>query len=199
MKMKVVVRAILGVVFLASVNGWAAPEAGHGDFIYREGPRLMLHGKPFRYVGANTYYMMVYSAAPEMRKYIDEVFADAKAMGVKVIRAWAFNDGKRQWNVLQTAPGSYKEGTFAGLDRVIAKAKENGIYLILTFGNNWHHYGGAKQYVDWSSTAKKKEHDEFFTDENCKRYFKDHISALLNRENTITGIKYKDDPTILAW
>ncbi len=29
--------------------------------------------------------------------------------------------------------------------------------------------------------------------------FEEHIAALLNHKNSLTGIAYKDDPTILAW
>ena len=172
---------------------------GQGGFVKAKGTELVLNGKPFRYVGANNYYLMVYSVQPDMRKVADEVLDNASKMGINVIRTWAFNDGKRQWNALQTSPGVYKESTFVGLDHVIAKAKEKGIYLVLSFGNNWNDYGGIKQYLDWSPTAVKKEHNEFFTDKNARQYYKDNIKAVLERENTITGVKYKDEPAIFAW
>jgi len=199
MKTKIFLRAVLLILFGCAVATGADKTQNHGDFIYASGADLMKAGQPFRYMGANCYYLMAYSVQPDMRKYADEVFDDAKAMGLKVIRTWAFNDGKRQWQALQTSPGIYKESAFVGLDQVIAKAKERGIYLILSLGNNWDNYGGIKQYLDWSPTAVKKEHNEFFTDENCRQYYKDNIKAVLERENTITGVKYKDEPAILAW
>lgn len=188
-------------MFLASalLASSAFAEEGKSDFVYAQGTELMLHGKPFKYAGTNSYYLMVYSVQPDMRKLVEEVFDDAGNMGVNVIRTWAFNDGKRQWNALQTSPGEYKESTFVGLDQVIAKAKKKGIYLVLSFGNNWNNYGGIKQYVDWSPTTANKEHNEFFTDKNTRQYYKDNIKAILGRENTVTGVKYKDEPTILAW
>ena len=197
MKTKIFLRAVLLILFACAVASGA--DNDRGDFVYTSGAELMKAGKPFRYMGTNCYYLMVYSVQPDMRRCTDEVFDDAKAIGLKVVRTWAFNDGKRQWQALQTSPGSYKEGVFVGLDYVIAKAKEKGIYLVLSLGNNWDNYGGIKQYLDWSSTALKKEHNEFFTDANCRQYFKDNIKAVLERENTITGVKYKDEPTILAW
>ncbi|MCR6712716.1 MAG: cellulase family glycosylhydrolase [Demequina sp.] len=42
-------------------------------------------------------------------------------------------------------------------------------------------------------------HDDFFTNDTIKGWYKDWVTHLLNRTNTITGVKYKDDPTILAW
>ena len=32
-----------------------------------------------------------------------------------------------------------------------------------------------------------------------KQWYQDWVAHLLNRTNTITGIKYKDDPTIMSW
>ena len=196
--MKSKILCLLVLILLSTVSAPAAEDT-HGDFIYTSGMNLMLHGKSFRYVGTNTYYLMVYSVSPTTRKHVDEVFDSAGKMGLKVMRTWAFNDGKRQWNALQTAPGEYKEDAFVGLDRVIAKAKERNIYLILTLVNNMNDYGGAKQYVDWSPTALMKEHNEFFTDANVRQYYKDHIKAILTRVNTITGLEYRNDPAIMAW
>lgn len=193
-------KIIIAVAALAACLGGSVFAAeGHGDFVYAEGTRLMLRGEPFKYNGTNCYYLMVYAVQPDMRKYVDEVFDNASKMGVNVIRTWAFNDGSRQWNALQLSPGSYKESVFVGLDRVVAEAKKRGMYLVLSLVNNWDHYGGARQYVDWSPTATKKEHVEFFTDINARQYYKDHVRAVLERENTLTGIKYKDEPAILAW
>jgi len=189
---------VLAVAVTVTAAGYPEEE-GRGDFIYTWGTDLMLRGKPFRYVGANTYYLMVYAASPELRIYVDEVFDSAEKMGLKVIRTWAFNDDPEGWNALQYSPGRYNKKTFIGLDYVIKSAKEHGIYLMLTLVNNWTNYGGAKQYVDWSPTAEKKEHDEFFSDKNARKYFKAHIKAVLTRVNRFTGLEYRNDPTIFAW
>ncbi len=197
MNFRILVSTLLICLLLGSAL--YAEKAQESDFIYASGTDLMHNGKIFRYVGTNNYYLMAYATTPDMRKHVDEVFEDAEKIGLKVIRTWAFNDGKRQWNALQMSPGSYKEDTFAGLDRVIAKAKEKKMYLILTLVNNLNDYGGVKQYVDWSPTAVEKNHDDFFTDINTRQYYKDHVRVILTRKNTITGVEYKDDPTIMAW
>ncbi|GAB6282636.1 MAG: hypothetical protein STSR0008_13820 [Ignavibacterium sp.] len=42
-------------------------------------------------------------------------------------------------------------------------------------------------------------HDDFYTNETIKNWFKNYISTLLNRTNSFTKIKYKNEPSILAW
>merc|ERR1712070_493419 len=39
----------------------------------------------------------------------------------------------------------------------------------------------------------------FYSDTQAIQSFKDYIRELVEHENTITGIKLKDEPTILVW
>lgn len=39
----------------------------------------------------------------------------------------------------------------------------------------------------------------FYTDRQVKQDFKDYINMLVSRRNTVTGVTYRDDPTIFAW
>ena len=43
------------------------------------------------------------------------------------------------------------------------------------------------------------EHDDFYTDENCRTFYRNHIEAILGRVNTFNGRLYREDPTIFAW
>ncbi|MCP4632160.1 MAG: T9SS type A sorting domain-containing protein [candidate division Zixibacteria bacterium] len=163
----------------------------------REGNHFTLNGSPFYYAGANNYYQMVYAADPNLRYAVDEIQEEIAALGMNVLRTWAFNDGESQWNALQTSPRIYNEYVFEGLDYVLNKADEQGLRLILPFVNNWDDYGGMNQYVAWSPTADS--HDDFYSDDSCKIWYKNHIAAVLNRVNTINGRIYKEDPTVFAW
>ncbi|KAF3320662.1 hypothetical protein FCM35_KLT14796 [Carex littledalei] len=136
---------------------------------------------------------------PSDRSKVSDTFAEASKLGVNVIRTWAFSDGG--YRPLQVSPGSYNEQMFKGLDYVVSEAKKHGIYLILSLVNNWEGFGGKKQYVQW---ARDQGHyinsdDDFFSNDVLKQYYKNHIKAVLSRVNTITGLMYKEDPTIFAW
>jgi mannan endo-1,4-beta-mannosidase len=40
---------------------------------------------------------------------------------------------------------------------------------------------------------------DFYTDSTIRAWYKSYVTALVQRNNTITGVMYRDDPTILAW
>lgn len=170
--------------------------AKSNGFVTTDGTTFVLNGKPFYYVGANCYYLMTYAADPNRRKEVDKVLEAAVAMGLKVIRTWAFNDGD-DGNALQTSPGVYQERVFQGLDYVVWKSSQLGLRLILVMVNNWNDYGGMQQYARWRSPSHS--HDDFYTDETIRQWFKDSISTLINRKNHLNGKPFKEDPTIMAW
>lgn len=192
----------------------AAPGAHAGDL--REGfvtvdttdtTRFLLDGRPYYYTGTNNYYLGIDPGRTQAE--VDEVFEDAKMMGLSVIRIWGFNDGT---GGLQTSAGVYDEDVFEQLDYAVAKAGETGMKLIIPFVNNWNDYGGMNTYVDWSTTksttltrsddnpwGQGPYHNQFYTDTDCLDFYMGHISTLLNRTNTITDVQYKDDPAIMAW
>ncbi|PIN11252.1 Mannan endo-1,4-beta-mannosidase [Handroanthus impetiginosus] len=182
---------------LAFAHG-GARATGDG-FVGTRGSQFVMKGRPFYFNGFNAYWLMYMASDPSTRDKVTDKFGQASKYGMNVARTWAFSDGG--YRALQTSPGVYNEDMFKGLDFVVCEAKKHGIYLILSFVNNWEGFGGKKQYVQW---ARGQGHflnndDEFFTDPIVKGYYKNHVKAVLTRVNTITGVAYKDDPTILAW
>ncbi|MGC4175571.1 glycoside hydrolase 5 family protein [Demequina sp.] len=186
-----------------------SPSAEPASFVTRDGSDLVLDGKPFRYAGANAYTLMF-----EQPATLAVYMKTAKESNLTVMRTWAFwdvgtEDGDmaveinnrniwfHYWDVEANAPAfNDGENGLEHLDQVIAAAKEYDIKLVLPLVNNWTPFGGIDQYVRW---AGGQYHDDFFTNEQIKGWYKEWVDHLLNRTNTITGIKYKDDPTILAW
>nr|GMD19440.1 mannan endo-1,4-beta-mannosidase 5 [Ipomoea batatas]GME03639.1 mannan endo-1,4-beta-mannosidase 5 [Ipomoea batatas]GME12623.1 mannan endo-1,4-beta-mannosidase 5 [Ipomoea batatas] len=172
------------------VEGW----------VTRNGARFELNGSPFLFNGFNSYWLMVVASEPNERHKVTEVLRDASAAGLSVCRTLAFSDGER-YNGLQIFPGVYDERVFKGLDFVLSEARKYGIHLILSLVNNWVDFGGKTQYVAWARNAGAPVYndDEFFNNPVPKSYYKNHIQKVITRINTITGIAYKDDPTVMAW
>jgi mannan endo-1,4-beta-mannosidase len=67
----------------------------------------------------------------------------------------------------------------------------------LTLSNNWNDFGGINQYLQWVGGGLV--HDDFYRDERVRSLFRNYIRQVLTRVNTLTGIAYKDDPTIMIW
>jgi hypothetical protein len=53
-----------------------------------------------------------------------------------------------------------------------------------------------KLHVRW---ANGQYHDEFYSNETIRGWYKDWISHVLTRVNPLTGVAYRDDPTVMAW
>ncbi len=180
------------------LTGSVAWGQGNG-FVQRSGSTLTLNGALFRFGGTNSYPLM-YSPQPT----VDQVLGTVAADNLKVVRMWAFYDAL-------TASGTYfqyfnyttKEPVYndsasglANVDYAVYRAGQLGIKLIIPFTNNWPQYGGMDVYVEWLGGQY---HDQFYTDPTIRTWYKAWISHLLNHVNTISGVAYKDDPTIMAW
>jgi len=97
------------------------------------------------------------------------------------------------------------------LDALIAEVGRLGMKIILCLTNNWVQHGGVNQYVRWRqwqlsgsrnrrvSDAALLSHDDFFSESGLKQMYKDYVRSILLRTNSITGVLYKDDPTIFSW
>ncbi|KAF8008220.1 hypothetical protein BT93_K2022 [Corymbia citriodora subsp. variegata] len=198
MCLKFVVLALVTLLLRVSCEAVVNEIEGSG-FVGTNGKRFVANGKPLYLNGFNAYWMMYLASSPSTRDKVASAFQEAAKNGMNVARTWAFSDGVNQ--ALQTSPGIYNEDMFKGLDFVISEARRNGVYMILSLVNNWNEFGGKNQYVQWARNSGQSlsNDDEFFTNSVTKGYYKNHIKAVLTRVNTITGVAYKDDPTIFAW
>jgi mannan endo-1,4-beta-mannosidase len=91
------------------------------------------------------------------------------------------------------------------LDATLAAAAQHGIRLFLTMSNNWVDFGGIDQSLKWeallnaSYEAEGPLHDDFFDRPWQMDTHRAWMSTLVNRRNSVTGIAYADDPTILGY
>lgn len=133
--------------------------------------------------------------------------------------------GTDRWGrpVLQSKPREYNELAFRNFDQAIYLAHLYGVKLVIPLLNEWDEFGGLKQYMKWAGIevpdlvtgcgpdgedvcfyaneeAIKAVRYKFFAEcQECKDIYFDFVHQVLNRVNTITGVKYKDDPAIMIW
>ncbi|KAK9089795.1 hypothetical protein Scep_028877 [Stephania cephalantha] len=151
--------------------------------------------------GWNSYWLMEESVWDSSRKRVSEMLRRGGEMGMGVCRTWAFSDGDGP-NALQISPGVFDERVFKGLDYVIVEARKHQIRLILSLVNNLNAFGGKSQYVKWAQIAGANvtlSDDSFFSHPTIKGYYKNYIKAILTRKNSISGIRYSEEPAIFAW
>ncbi|XP_058092028.1 mannan endo-1,4-beta-mannosidase 7 [Magnolia sinica] len=197
--MKQLALGFLVIYLLTQQHNLLHVNANGGGFIRTKGLHFVLNGTPFYANGFNAYWLMYMGSGPSQRRKVSAAFQEASRHGLSVARTWAFSDGG--YGALQYSPGSYNEQMFKGLDFVIAEARRHGIRLILSLVNNYDSLGGKKQYVQWARNQGQylTSDDDFFTNPVVKGYYKNHIKTVLTRRNSMTGVAYKDDPTIFAW
>ncbi len=188
-------------------------------FVRQRGGRFFIGQKPFRFVGANVAIMY----RDEDRERMPETLRQAAQLGIKVVRVWAFGEGGpndvkpmkdfEDWprhHSFRLAPGQWNEDAFVYLDKVIAEAAKNNIYVQLCLTNWWRDTGGVTQYLRWAgiNDAADDRYDFginndkailFYTNPETRRLYREHLEKLATRRNTITGVFYRDDPAIFGW
>ncbi|MFY0600506.1 MAG: hypothetical protein JXR03_12615 [Cyclobacteriaceae bacterium] len=128
-----------------------------------------------------------------------DAFETIKEMGGRAIRIYTIPVKNASFPdeavTFVEAPGDFNEEAFKVNDMMLALANEYQIRIIFSLLNNWQWMGGAPNYAAF----RGKSRDDFWSDKQLIEDFKKTIDFTLNRKNTITGIKYKDDKAILCW
>jgi mannan endo-1,4-beta-mannosidase len=211
---------IAGAAVLFAISKWRdSGRRGRPAFVYTDGARFMIDGKPFRFVGANVAVMY----RDEDRTRMPETLQQTARLGIKVVRVWAtgeggpndvkpigdFNDWPRT-HYFRLKPGEWNEEQFVFLDRVIAEAARNGLRVQLCLTNWWRDTGGVTQYLRWAGIdgadddkypygINKEKAMLFYSNETARRLYREHVEKIATRRNTVSGVMYRDDPTIFGY
>ncbi len=213
--------AVLGLFFIARMKTSSVHEALQG-FVQRHSTAFVLDSKPFNVAGVNNHYLAWASQAE-----VDSVLNDAAAMHFNVLRVfmgpvigspdgqtvptiWQSNNAADSSNLntqgvyylywdTQTNHMAWNDGAngLQHLDYVIARAQSLHLKVLIPFLDFWQFTGGAQQISAWYGSTDR--YHFFFADPRPNQDFKDWVQHVLTHVNTLTGIAYKDDPTIFGW
>lgn len=221
---KLIVVAALVLIASAAILFLTAspketPNVSGGAFVHQRGGRFFVGNQPFRFVGANVAIMY----RDEDRERMPETMRQAAQTGIKVVRVWAFGEGGpndvkpmadfADWprnHPFRWAPGQWNEEAFVYLDKVIAEAAKNKLYVQLCLTNWWRDTGGITQYLRWAGINDAADdrypfginNDQamlFYSNPETRRLYREHVEKLATRRNTVTGVLYRDDPAIFGW
>eukprot|EP00624_Nannochloropsis_granulata_P005632 evm.model.NODE_39996_length_24202_cov_37.737171.4 len=85
------------------------------------------------------------------------------------------------------------------LDQALDVARGMGIRLILPFIDQWTWVGGVESMARWRGFVGEDCARAFWEEEVCLQDWGEVVRAVVGRRNTINGVLYREDPTILAW
>ncbi|MCC8980007.1 glycoside hydrolase 5 family protein [Bradyrhizobium acaciae] len=220
--LRVLLYALLAApAVVSATDGPAADGPPPIPFIKAQGTRFTVDGKPFFVTGVNNHYL-TFGSQGEVTRVLD----DAVAMGANVVRTFlqpviGSLDGSMvtiwQWRLQADASDLGVKGTYLiywddheggmafndganGMQKVdflIAEAGKRHLKLIIGFLDFWAYTGGAQQMRAWYGSEDKS--GFFFRDRRTRRDYMNWARHVVQRVNSLTGIAYRDDPTIMAW
>jgi len=204
--------AFLKATFLAGIIAatvQAAGAAAFANFITARDGKLYDGNQEFRFISWNIPNLLIiedYLAwdAPNDWRLPDEfeltdALATVRQLGGTVVRSYSIPiqraDEDASVPKYVRGLGEYNEAGFRTLDLALKLANEQHIRLILPLINNWPWQGGRGEFEKWRGKPK----DAFWTDPQIIADFEAMVRQVLTRTNTLTGVRYRDDPAILCW
>jgi mannan endo-1,4-beta-mannosidase len=208
--------ACLGLAVMCSVMH-AAP-ARKSDFVSVRGMHFARHGKLYYISGANFWYGGYLGAAGGVgnRARLAKELDNLKALGVNNVRVLAVSEQTAMTSAVRPAttiaPGQYDESLLAGLDFLMAELGKRDMTAVLYLNNFWQWSGGMTQYLNWFEGTPALDPNvtgdyetymaqtaRFYVSEAAQAEYRRVIEKIVGRVNTVTGLSYRDDPTIMAW
>jgi len=198
--------AMATVITVFSSPGARAADS-RDSFVTRCGIRFCIDGRAFYFAGTNTYDMFTFGFdwLPG-EQYVDKPRIDAhmarlQADGVTVLRLWMFSH--EDWQGFEAQKGVYTEEEFILFDYIMKSARDHFIRLIPVFENYWEAYGGIDKRLSWEGLPSGQANRwRFFNRTQCPGCFtqyKNYVQYALARTNFFTGVRWVNDPTVLAW
>lgn len=206
------------VLALLLCSGLAFAQEG---FVRVEGLGFEIDGSPYKYIGTNFWYGMNLGSTGEGgdRDRLNRELDRMTDMGLKNLRVMAASEGAedspyQNKPILQTAPGVYNEDLLVGLDYFLVEMGKRDMKAVVCLGNFWMWSGGFPQYVSWADGSEIPYPDvmgggtwdpfinyaqSFYNNKKAMKMYFDFVKFIINRTNSISGVKYKNDPTIMAW
>ena len=188
-------------------------------FIQIKDGNFYLNDNEYTFKGAN-YWQGMNLGAPQsgdqerLKRELDQL----KSLGVTNLRILAASEADTSMRyaihpALQTAPGVYNDDIWQGLDFLLNEMAQRDMKAVMVLGNFWTWSGGFPQYLKWAEGLEipypqdpAHTWDEFqrfsagfYFSEKAQQMMNNHIKNVITRINSISGMAYKDDPTIMAW
>ncbi len=215
--MKTMSKIVVVAICLVGCGG--VPDSEDSSFVRVEGAQFIRDGEPYRFLGANVWFGCNLGALAEGgdRDRLIRELDLLHSLGIDNLRVLGASEGMSQHNTvdppLQPKLGRYDERLLEGLDFLLAEMAKRDMVAVIFLNNYWVWSGGMAQYVSWLDGEPVPNpflkqytwHDymefsaRFYTHAEANSAYRRYIEMLINRQNSFTGLSYRDDPTIMAW
>lgn len=208
-------RWVIYTIIFSSVTQLFAQPA----FVTTKHHQFFISNTPYYYVGANYWYGGLISNDKKGEIRVKKELDFLVSKGVTNLRVLAGAEGAGQINgvprvepALQPEKGKFNVKLLHGLDFLLVEMGKRNMKAIIFLSNNWEWSGGLLQYLNWngliadSVLQRKLSWDEmrdyvsqFYQCGPCMEQYAEQVKLIVNRTNTITGKRYKDDAAIMSW
>jgi mannan endo-1,4-beta-mannosidase len=217
MRKAILLSGILLCFFACKNRETQAVKSTQG-FVKVQNGQLMIDEKPYYFIGANFWFGAILGSEGQggNRERLAKELDFMKSIGMNNLRVLVGADGLPGQEVkvrptLQLEPGVYNDTVFDGLDYLLSELGKRNMYAVLFINNSWEWSGGYGQYLEWNGRGALPAEgvrdwnlyrayvSQYASCDECKEMFFNHVKHVLGRTNRYTGLKYTDDPAIMAW
>ncbi|QNN65148.1 mannanase [Sphingomonas rhizophila] len=188
-------------------------------FVGRSGTALTLDGRRYRYVGTNMWYAAylgaeaAYGDRGRLQRELDRI----AVLGLTNIRLLGSSEDSPLKNsvtpTFRDRTSAYSETLLKGLDFTLAEMGKRGLRAVIYLTNFWEWSGGMMTYLYWNNGGRfinmndpahpwpefADMSSQFYANRQAVAQYHDYVRAVVTRTNSVTGIRYADDPTIQSW
>ncbi|RKS71300.1 hypothetical protein CLV35_3096 [Motilibacter peucedani] len=192
------------------------------SFVTRSGSTLLLQGKPFRFVGANEYYLGLDDNVRDAQgrptypthAAIDSALDAAVSLGATVVRAHTLGISVGSPRSVEPSLGRWNDAAFEPVDYAVAAARARGLRLMVPLTDEWRYYhGGKSTFTAWRGYAgstdpgataaddavQRDAEAHFYSDPAVISDFRAYVAHVLGHVNRYTGTAMSSEPTIAVW
>ena len=167
------------------LSSGAVVTRAHGEF--------RLDAEPYVPEGVNAYWVLGAARRGQMDR-VEALFDTLVERRVTLVRIWAFD--QRQRSAIHRRDGTFDEDALVALDHIFAAASNRGLRLVATLSNQWADFGGLAVYAGWAGVEMGPDALASPAVRASLAAYGRHLAA---RTNTVTGVAYRDDPTLFGW
>lgn len=204
------IAAIFTLSSLFANTGFAvsAYQSNFSNFITVADGKLMDGDKVFRFIGMCVPNLHFIEGAKEGYSIpndyeIEDAFKSLNQMGSIVIRIHTLAIRgpvggmgiSYPQPVHMEGPNMFNETAYRAIDKVLEMANKYNVRVIIPGFDSTGYWGGIAAVAAF----RGKDPEEFWEDPQLREDAKAYFNYIINRTNYYTGVKYKDDKSIMAW